>query len=141
MKMFVLMNNLNNLTFKKTVKIPTYCFHFQMNIHLCQPPMCKKIAFLIRPLMLDDGPPSPSASKFSHAHQMESMHESFYIQSVSIQTHHTRYVFVHKSKSAGQRIYCNLAVQQKICWCLGPLSFFLRAKAGRPAVLHKQPGF
>uniref|UniRef100_A0A3P9J031 Heat shock transcription factor 4 n=1 Tax=Oryzias latipes TaxID=8090 RepID=A0A3P9J031_ORYLA len=38
------------------------------------------------PLMLDDGPPSPSASKFSHAHQMESMHESFYIQSPSSDT-------------------------------------------------------
>ncbi|KAF6718860.1 Heat shock factor protein 1 [Oryzias melastigma] len=38
------------------------------------------------PLMLDDGPPSPSVSKFSHGHQMESMHESFYIQSPSSDT-------------------------------------------------------
>ncbi|XP_068595091.1 heat shock factor protein 4 [Brachionichthys hirsutus] len=35
------------------------------------------------PLMLDDGSPSPPASKFSHAHPMESVHESFYIQSPS----------------------------------------------------------
>jgi len=33
--------------------------------------------------MLDDGSPSPPANKFSHSHQMEPIHESFYIQSVS----------------------------------------------------------
>lgn len=33
--------------------------------------------------MLDDGSPSPPASKFSHSHPAEAMHESFYIQSVS----------------------------------------------------------
>lgn len=38
---------------------------------------------LFRPLMLDDGSPSPPASKFSHSHPAEAMHESFYIQSVS----------------------------------------------------------
>lgn len=32
--------------------------------------------------MLDDGSPSPPASKFSHSHPMEPMHEPFYIQSV-----------------------------------------------------------
>uniref|UniRef100_A0A3Q4HV45 Heat shock transcription factor 4 n=1 Tax=Neolamprologus brichardi TaxID=32507 RepID=A0A3Q4HV45_NEOBR len=36
----------------------------------------------IQPLMLDDGSPSPPASKFSHSHQMEAIHEPFYIQSV-----------------------------------------------------------
>ncbi|KAM9754166.1 heat shock factor protein 4 isoform 2-T2 [Menidia menidia] len=36
------------------------------------------------PLMLDDGCPSPPANKFSH--QMEHMHESFYIQSPSNET-------------------------------------------------------
>uniref|UniRef100_A0A3Q4HN58 Heat shock transcription factor 4 n=1 Tax=Neolamprologus brichardi TaxID=32507 RepID=A0A3Q4HN58_NEOBR len=35
-----------------------------------------------QPLMLDDGSPSPPASKFSHSHQMEAIHEPFYIQSV-----------------------------------------------------------
>ncbi|XP_075898971.1 heat shock factor protein 4 [Nelusetta ayraudi] len=35
------------------------------------------------PLMLDDGSPSPPASKFSHSHPAEAMHESFYIQSPS----------------------------------------------------------
>uniref|UniRef100_A0A3P8U765 Heat shock transcription factor 4 n=1 Tax=Amphiprion percula TaxID=161767 RepID=A0A3P8U765_AMPPE len=34
-----------------------------------------------KPLMLDDGSPSPPASKFSHSHTMEPMHEPFYIQS------------------------------------------------------------
>uniref|UniRef100_A0A3B4XPL3 Heat shock transcription factor 4 n=1 Tax=Seriola lalandi dorsalis TaxID=1841481 RepID=A0A3B4XPL3_SERLL len=34
-----------------------------------------------KPLMLDDGSPSPPASKFSHSHPMEPMHEPFYIQS------------------------------------------------------------
>ncbi|XP_067356548.1 heat shock factor protein 4 isoform X2 [Channa argus] len=38
------------------------------------------------PLMLDDGAPSPPASKFSHSHPMESMHEPFYIQSPSSDT-------------------------------------------------------
>ncbi|KAK1887636.1 Heat shock factor protein 1, partial [Dissostichus eleginoides] len=38
------------------------------------------------PLMLDDGSPSPPASKFSHNHPMESMHEPFYIQSPSSDT-------------------------------------------------------
>ncbi|XP_049929635.1 heat shock factor protein 4 isoform X2 [Epinephelus moara] len=38
------------------------------------------------PLMLDDGSPSPPASKFSHSHPMESMHEPFYIQSPSSDT-------------------------------------------------------
>lgn len=36
--------------------------------------------------MLDDGSPSPPASKFSHSHPAEAIHESFYIQSVSCQT-------------------------------------------------------
>ncbi|TMS00850.1 Heat shock factor protein 4, partial [Larimichthys crocea] len=36
--------------------------------------------------MLDDGSPSPPASKFSHSHPMEAMHESFYIQSPSSDT-------------------------------------------------------
>ncbi|XP_075997949.1 heat shock factor protein 4 [Genypterus blacodes] len=35
------------------------------------------------PLMLDDGSPSPPASKFSHSHSMEPLHEPFYIQSPS----------------------------------------------------------
>ncbi|KAJ0029592.1 hypothetical protein NQD34_004589 [Periophthalmus magnuspinnatus] len=35
------------------------------------------------PLMLDDGSPSPPASKFSHSHQVEPMNDSFYIQSPS----------------------------------------------------------
>ncbi|XP_004569216.1 heat shock factor protein 4 [Maylandia zebra] len=38
------------------------------------------------PLMLDDGSPSPPASKFSHSHQMEAIHEPFYIQSPSSDT-------------------------------------------------------
>ncbi|XP_010776195.1 heat shock factor protein 4, partial [Notothenia coriiceps] len=38
------------------------------------------------PLMLDEGSPSPPASKFSHNHPMESMHEPFYIQSPSNDT-------------------------------------------------------
>uniref|UniRef100_A0A3P9MF61 Heat shock transcription factor 4 n=1 Tax=Oryzias latipes TaxID=8090 RepID=A0A3P9MF61_ORYLA len=46
-----------------------------------QPNSPSSVGLKRKPLMLDDGPPSPSASKFSHAHQMESMHESFYIQS------------------------------------------------------------
>ncbi|TDH09159.1 hypothetical protein EPR50_G00083880 [Perca flavescens] len=36
--------------------------------------------------MLDDGSPSPPASKFSHSHPMEPMHEPFYIQSPSSDT-------------------------------------------------------
>uniref|UniRef100_A0A667XZ70 Heat shock transcription factor 4 n=2 Tax=Myripristis murdjan TaxID=586833 RepID=A0A667XZ70_9TELE len=35
------------------------------------------------PLMLDDGSPSPPATKFSHSHPMEPLHEPFYIQSPS----------------------------------------------------------
>lgn len=38
------------------------------------------------PLMLDDGSPSPPASKFSHTHPIEAMHETFYIQSPSSDT-------------------------------------------------------
>ncbi|XP_029489328.1 heat shock factor protein 4-like [Oncorhynchus nerka] len=38
------------------------------------------------PLMLDDGSTTPSASKFSHTHQMEPLHEPFYIQSPSTET-------------------------------------------------------
>uniref|UniRef100_A0A8C7EZR0 Heat shock transcription factor 4 n=1 Tax=Oncorhynchus kisutch TaxID=8019 RepID=A0A8C7EZR0_ONCKI len=38
------------------------------------------------PLMLDDGSTTPSASKFSHNHQMEPLHEPFYIQSPSTET-------------------------------------------------------
>ncbi|XP_068170099.1 heat shock factor protein 4 [Antennarius striatus] len=38
------------------------------------------------PLMLDDGSPSPTSSKFSHPHPMEPMHEPFYIQSPSSDT-------------------------------------------------------
>ncbi|XP_042268223.1 heat shock factor protein 4 [Thunnus albacares] len=38
------------------------------------------------PLMLDDGSPSPPASKFSHNNPMEPMHEPFYIQSPSSDT-------------------------------------------------------
>uniref|UniRef100_A0A3Q3MA02 Heat shock transcription factor 4 n=2 Tax=Mastacembelus armatus TaxID=205130 RepID=A0A3Q3MA02_9TELE len=33
------------------------------------------------PLMLDEGSPSPPASKFGHSHPVEPMHEPFYIQS------------------------------------------------------------
>uniref|UniRef100_A0A3Q4BVH1 HSF-type DNA-binding domain-containing protein n=1 Tax=Mola mola TaxID=94237 RepID=A0A3Q4BVH1_MOLML len=39
-----------------------------------------------KPLMLDDGSPSPPASKFSHSHPVEPMHEPFYIQSPSNDT-------------------------------------------------------
>ncbi|KAG7274847.1 hypothetical protein CRUP_038820 [Coryphaenoides rupestris] len=35
------------------------------------------------PLMLDEGTPSPPASKFSHSHSMEALQEPFYIQSGS----------------------------------------------------------
>ncbi|XP_031656936.1 heat shock factor protein 4 [Oncorhynchus tshawytscha] len=38
------------------------------------------------PLMLDVGSTTPPASKFSHSHQMESLHEPFYIQSPSTET-------------------------------------------------------
>ncbi|XP_051580148.1 heat shock factor protein 4 [Myxocyprinus asiaticus] len=38
------------------------------------------------PLMLDDGCSTPPTSKFSHSHSMESLQESFYIQSPSAET-------------------------------------------------------
>ncbi|XP_051725464.1 heat shock factor protein 4 [Ctenopharyngodon idella] len=38
------------------------------------------------PLMLDDGCSTPPASKFSHSHSMESLQESFYIQSPSTES-------------------------------------------------------
>ncbi|CAB1323250.1 unnamed protein product [Coregonus sp. 'balchen'] len=41
---------------------------------------------LIHPLMLDDGSTTPPASKFSRSHQMEPLHEPFYIQSPSTET-------------------------------------------------------
>uniref|UniRef100_H3CBC8 Heat shock transcription factor 4 n=1 Tax=Tetraodon nigroviridis TaxID=99883 RepID=H3CBC8_TETNG len=38
---------------------------------------------LLRPLMLDEGSPSPPPSKYLHTHPVESLHQPFYIQSVS----------------------------------------------------------
>ncbi|KAF0041481.1 hypothetical protein F2P81_007379 [Scophthalmus maximus] len=50
--------------------------------------MCErfKTNVLSRPLMLDDGSPSPPAPKFNHSQPMEPMHEAFYIQSPSSDT-------------------------------------------------------
>lgn len=48
--------------------------------------------------MLDDGSPSPPASKFSHNNPMEPMHEPFYIQSVRKYANDPSNVFIEVKK-------------------------------------------